>query len=68
MLLVNVLGTLYQAEKKLRKHLHKNYTIVLAKNKNQSTQNFSMMKRVHISLKKYVLYLNIIYQELKSLY
>ena len=67
MLLVNVLVTLSQVAKKLKKHSHRNYPIVLTKNKNQLTQNFSMMKRVHIFLKKYALCLNIIYQELRLL-
>ena len=52
MFLVNVLVTLSQVVKKLKKHSHRNYPIVLTKNKNQLTQNFSMMKRVHIFLKK----------------
>jgi len=55
------------SRKKLKKHLHKNYPIVLAKNKKQLTQNFSMMKRAHVFLKKYALCLNIIYQELRLL-
>ena len=39
----------------------------LAKNKKQLTQNFSMMKRAHVFLKKYALCPNIIYQELRLL-